>query len=82
VADKHVARLIGGYETTMYPTALGDLWRASTVSGQRVKLLGPQECVHYLTAAEARAAAAALTEIAAEIESGTPAASKPGPGSI
>ena len=68
--EKRIAKLLGGYETTVYPTMLGDLWRSSNVNGPVIKLLGPQSepCVHYLSAAEARDVAAALLEIADEID--------------
>jgi hypothetical protein len=70
MSEKRVAKLLGGYEITIYPTALGELRRCPTIHGPRIKLLGPQDepCVHYLTAAEARDAAAALAEIADEID--------------
>ena len=70
MAEKRVAKLLGGYETTVYPPALGDMWTGSTIHGPVVKVLGPQECTHYLTAQEARDAAAALAEIADGMESG------------
>ena len=72
--EKRIARLLGGYEAMIYPTVLGELWRTSNIHGPVIKLLGPQSepCVHYLTAGQARDIAAALTEIANEIESGTP----------
>jgi hypothetical protein len=74
VTEKRVATLLGGYETTIYPTALGEMWRITNIHGPAVKLLGPQDepCVHYLTAAQARETAAALLEIADELESGEP----------
>jgi hypothetical protein len=72
MTEKRIARGLGGYETTIYPTELGEFWRITTVRGDAIKLLGPQDnpCVHYLSAAEARDVAAALTEIADEIEAG------------
>lgn len=89
--EKRVAKLLGGFETTIYPTALGEMWRIANVRGPAIKLLGPQDepCVHCLTADEARAVAAALLEIADEIEpphsgaraqdaSGTPTVLRPG----
>jgi hypothetical protein len=71
MAEKRTAKLLGGYETTVYPTALGDVWAGSNIHGPVIKVLGPQECTHYLTAQEARSAAAALTEIADGMESGS-----------
>lgn len=70
MADKRVAKLLGGYEVTIYPTALGELRRADNTLGPGVKVLGPQDdpCVHMLTAQEARDVVAALTEILDEIE--------------
>jgi hypothetical protein len=70
--EKRVARQLGGYETTIYPTAIGEMWRITNIHGPAVKLLGLQDepCVHYLTATQAREAAAALLEIADELESG------------
>jgi hypothetical protein len=67
MAEKRVAMRLGGYETMFYPTALGEMWRIANVHGPAIKVLGQQECVHYLTEQEARDAAAALLEIADEI---------------
>lgn len=74
MTERRIARLLGGYETTIYPTALGDMWRITNIHGPAVKLLGPQDepCVHYLTAAQAREAAAALLEIADELDPARP----------
>ena len=67
---KRIARLLGGFDVTIYPTALGEFWRTSNIHGPVIKLLGPQSepCVHYLTAGQARDIASALTELADEIE--------------
>jgi hypothetical protein len=71
MAEKRVAKMLGGYETTIYPTALGEMWPITNIHGPAVKLLGPQDepCVHYLTAKKARDTAAALLEIAEELDS-------------
>lgn len=71
-ARREVARRLGGYEAWMYPTELGHFWRITNMYGPAIKLLGPQECVHYLTAPEARDVAAALIEMADDIEVGSP----------
>jgi len=66
--EKRTARLLGGYETTIYPTELGDIWHGTNRYGPVIKVLGQQECTHYLTLAGARDLAAALLEIADEME--------------
>ena len=65
-----VARRLGAQETTIYPTRLGEMWAIVNIHGPAIKVLGPQDepCVHYLTEREARDAAAALLEIADEME--------------
>jgi hypothetical protein len=68
VTEKRVAHTLGGYEVTIYPTAFGEFRRTITRDGPMVKMLGEKECTHYATAQEARSAAAALVEIADEIE--------------
>lgn len=73
MVEKQVGKLLGGYEVTIYPTAFGEFSRTETVHGTRIRLLGQQVCTHYATAQEARDAAAALLEIADEIEGRTPA---------
>ena len=70
MTEKRVAKLLGGYERTIYPTALGEMWAMSNINGPQVKVLGPLECVHYISAQEARDAAAALVEIADAIDAG------------
>lgn len=74
MVQKHVARMLGGYETTMYPTAIGDLWRIDTADGPAVKLLlkhGDYDpCAHYLSASEARNFSDALKELADTIDAG------------
>jgi len=72
--EKRIARLLGGFDTTIYPTALGEFWRTSNIHGPVIKILGPQDepCVHYLTAREALDVASALTELADEIEADSP----------
>lgn len=70
MTEKRIARLLGGYEVTIYPTAFGEFARTSTVNGPMIRLLGERECTHYATAEQARDAAAALLEIADEIEAG------------
>lgn len=65
--EKRTARLLGGYETTIYPTELGDVWHGTNRYGPVIKVLGQQECTHYLTAAGARDLAAALLEITDEM---------------
>lgn len=66
--EKRTARLLGGYETTIYPTELGDIWHGTNRYGPVIKVLGQQECTHYLTATGARDLAAALLEIADEMD--------------
>lgn len=69
MSEKRAVRVAGGFERTVYPTALGELWATGNVHGPAVKLLGDfdEPCVHYLTEQEARDAAAALVEVADEI---------------
>jgi hypothetical protein len=71
--DKRTAKLLGGYETTIYPTVLGEMWRTTTMHGPMIKVLGPHgDGVIFATAREARDAAAALLEIADEIDGAQP----------
>jgi hypothetical protein len=59
---------IGRYQATVHRTALGDIRRSISVTGPNVYVVGPQECGHHLTPGEARGAAAALLEVASEVE--------------
>lgn len=60
------------YQVTVYETALGSVRRAVVRGGSsEVFVVGPQECTHHLTAAEARQAAAVLTLVADEMEGGS-----------
>jgi hypothetical protein len=71
VTEKRIANLLGGYEVTIYPTAFGEFSRTDGANGPAIRLLGSHiesPCTHYATAREARDAAAALLEIADEIE--------------
>ena len=68
--EKRTAKLLGGYETTIYPTALGEMWAIATNKGSAIKVLSPHDEPWYviIAAQEARDAAAALLEIAGEID--------------
>ena len=54
MTEKRIAKLLGGYEVTIYPTAFGEFARTSTVNGSMIRLLGERECTHYATAEQAR----------------------------
>ena len=70
MTETRVVEHLGGYQTTVYPTALGEFWRISTRDGPAIKALSPhsEPWSVILTAKEARDAAAALMEIADDIE--------------
>jgi hypothetical protein len=54
------------YQVTIYETALGSIRRSHSGRAE-VFIVGPQECTHHLTAAQAREAAAALLRVADEL---------------
>jgi hypothetical protein len=56
------------YQATIYETALGSMRLSEGEYGPRVFIVGPQECTHHLTAAQARDAASALLKVATEVE--------------
>lgn len=56
------------YQVTVRETALGDIRLGHGKLGPHVVIVGPKECVHHVTADQARAAAAALTAVADEID--------------
>jgi hypothetical protein len=60
--------LLGGYQATIYRSALGDIWLGYSRYGPHVKVIGSGECIHYLTPDEARASAAALLKVADAVE--------------
>jgi hypothetical protein len=56
------------YQATVYETALGSMRLSYGEHGPRVFIVGPQECTHHLSAAQARQAVEALLKVVSEVE--------------
>lgn len=68
-------RQLGGHEAMVYENALGTMMLTPTVYGPRARILCDHDigdpCSHYLTAADARDAAADLVKVAEQVEQAT-----------